>query len=313
MAGASGRSGRSFHAATRCFSASLRFSKKPFRCWAVSLGPTPPPRTSHAAELNLWPLISSRSHGSTFGGNPLAVAVANAVLDVVLAPGFLDHVQTISRLFRQKLAQVRDEHADVIDEVRGEGLMLGLKCRVPNMDLVAALFEERMLTVPAATPDPPPYKSKSASTAELAASGSDADRAEYQWRLSTGLSALLLALLVGVFRIVVTHAPDYRQPIVDWASQTLGLPVEIGQVDARLGLFGPELIFRQATILSEPGGDPLFSAGRGSVSLDVMQLLLRSQDFKEGPGREFLRHGRNLSAGLFPYISCLFPNAQGRW
>jgi uncharacterized protein (TIGR02099 family) len=100
------------------------------------------------------------------------------------------------------------------------------------------------------------------------------------WKWAAGLFAvvaILLALLVGVFRIVVTHAPDYRQPIVDWASRTLGLPVEIRQVDARLGFFGPELVFRDATILSEPGGEPLFSAGRGSVSLDVMQLLLRWQ------------------------------------
>ena len=93
--------------------------------------------------------MTAGSHGSTFGGNPLAMAVANAVVDTVLAPGFLEHVEAMALLFRQKLARLKDEHDDVIEEVRGEGLMLGLKTRPPNQDVVAALIEERMLTVPA--------------------------------------------------------------------------------------------------------------------------------------------------------------------
>jgi acetylornithine/N-succinyldiaminopimelate aminotransferase len=87
------------------------------------------------------------SHGSTFGGNPLAVAAANAVLDVMLKPGFFDHVQKMSLLLKQKLASVIDRHPNVISEVRGEGLLIGVKAVVPSTDLVAALRAEKLLTV----------------------------------------------------------------------------------------------------------------------------------------------------------------------
>ena len=79
------------------------------------------------------------SHGSTFGGNPLAVAAANAVLDVMLKPGFFEHAQKMSLLLKQKLASVVDRHPDVLAEVRGEGLLIGVKAVVPSGDLVAAL------------------------------------------------------------------------------------------------------------------------------------------------------------------------------
>ncbi|MBB3974762.1 acetylornithine/N-succinyldiaminopimelate aminotransferase [Hansschlegelia beijingensis] len=86
-------------------------------------------------------------HGSTFGGNPLAMAVGNAVLDVVLEPGFLDHVNQMSLLIRQRLAAVVDAHPMTVAEVRGEGLLLGLRGLVPNTDVVAALREQKLLTV----------------------------------------------------------------------------------------------------------------------------------------------------------------------
>lgn len=88
------------------------------------------------------------THGSTFGGNPLAVAVGNAVLDVILEDGFLDRVNRIANYLDQQLVGVVDRHRNVIEEVRGTGLMLGLKCRVPNGDLVAALRGQGLLTVP---------------------------------------------------------------------------------------------------------------------------------------------------------------------
>jgi len=87
------------------------------------------------------------SHGSTFGGNPLAVAAANAVLDVMLKPGFFEHAQKMSLLLKQKLASVVDRHPDVVSEVRGEGLLIGLKAVVPSADLVSALREQKLLTV----------------------------------------------------------------------------------------------------------------------------------------------------------------------
>jgi acetylornithine/N-succinyldiaminopimelate aminotransferase len=87
------------------------------------------------------------SHGSTFGGNPLAVAAANAVLDVMLEPGFFRHVQKMSLLLKQKLASVVDRNPGVLAEVRGEGLLIGVKAVVPSGDLVAALRNEKLLTV----------------------------------------------------------------------------------------------------------------------------------------------------------------------
>jgi acetylornithine/N-succinyldiaminopimelate aminotransferase len=87
------------------------------------------------------------SHGSTFGGNPLAVAAANAVLDVMLKPGFFEHVQKMSLLLKQKLASVVDRYPTVLAEVRGEGLLVGVKAVVPSGDLVTALREEKLLTV----------------------------------------------------------------------------------------------------------------------------------------------------------------------
>ena len=89
------------------------------------------------------------SHGSTFGGNPLATAVGNAVLDVVLPPGFLDNVAAMGLRLKQRLAGLKDEHGGIIEAIRGQGLMVGLKCKVPNQALLQSLAAERMLTVQA--------------------------------------------------------------------------------------------------------------------------------------------------------------------
>jgi acetylornithine/N-succinyldiaminopimelate aminotransferase len=89
------------------------------------------------------------THGSTFGGNLLAMAAVNATLDVMLAPGFFDHVRQIGLLFKQRLAEIKDRHPGVIAEVRGEGLLVGLRAVVPAGELVDALRAEKMIVVAA--------------------------------------------------------------------------------------------------------------------------------------------------------------------
>ena len=93
--------------------------------------------------------MTAGTHGSTFGGNPLAMAVGNAVLDVVLASGFLDRVRHVALLLKQRLAELKDRYPAVIAEVRGEGLLIGLRSMVPNGDLVDVLRTEKLLTVAA--------------------------------------------------------------------------------------------------------------------------------------------------------------------
>jgi acetylornithine/N-succinyldiaminopimelate aminotransferase len=83
--------------------------------------------------------MTTGTHGSTFGGNPLAMAAGNAVLDVVLAPGFLDHVRRMSLLLKQRLAEIKDRYGLLIAEVRGEGLLIGLRMVPPAGEMVDAL------------------------------------------------------------------------------------------------------------------------------------------------------------------------------
>ena len=93
--------------------------------------------------------LSAGVHGTTFGGNPLAMAIANAVLDVVLAPGFLDKVARLGLNAKQKLAALADAHPKIIEEVRGHGLMIGLKLKVSPGDFATLLRAEQMLSIPA--------------------------------------------------------------------------------------------------------------------------------------------------------------------
>ena len=87
------------------------------------------------------------THGSTFGGNPLAMAVGNAVLDAILEPGFLDHVQAVALRFKQELARIKDEFPNLVEEVRGSGLLTGIKVKPPYGDVVNACTAEKLLTV----------------------------------------------------------------------------------------------------------------------------------------------------------------------
>ena len=92
------------------------------------------------------------AHGSTYGGNPLACAVGNAVLDEVLAEGFLDEVERKAGLLRQRLAELKDSHPGMVADIRGVGLMIGMKLteRAEPRGLLAAARDERLLLVAAA-------------------------------------------------------------------------------------------------------------------------------------------------------------------
>lgn len=90
--------------------------------------------------------LTAGTHGSTFGGNPLAAAVGNAVLDVILADGFLDRVRQSASHLRQQLSMIADRYSKVVEEVRGVGLLLGLKCRAANGDVAASFRRHGLLT-----------------------------------------------------------------------------------------------------------------------------------------------------------------------
>lgn len=89
------------------------------------------------------------THGSTYGGNPLAMACGHAVLDILLAPDFLSKVARQGLLLKQQLARLHDLYPDILQEIRGEGLMLGLRVSPPNSEVVTAFRQEGLLTAAA--------------------------------------------------------------------------------------------------------------------------------------------------------------------
>lgn len=89
------------------------------------------------------------THGSTYGGNPLGCAVGCAVVDEITREGFLDGVMRKAGFLRQKLEGLVAAHPDIFTEVRGAGLMLGLVCKAPNLDVIAAGYDQQLLCVPA--------------------------------------------------------------------------------------------------------------------------------------------------------------------
>ncbi|SDE33006.1 aspartate aminotransferase family protein [Rhodobacter capsulatus] len=90
------------------------------------------------------------THGSTYGGNPLGCAIGAKMIEIVTAPGFLDDVSRKAGFLRQRLEGLVAAHPDIFEEVRGQGLMLGLRCKLPPADLVKAAYAQNLLTVPAA-------------------------------------------------------------------------------------------------------------------------------------------------------------------
>ncbi|EJF91227.1 aspartate aminotransferase family protein [Bartonella tamiae] len=91
--------------------------------------------------------MTAGTHGSTFGGNLLAMAAANAVLDVILKEGFFDHINAMSNIFKQGLASIIDTYPDIVSSIQGTGLLTGLKCVIPRDKVITALHEEKLLSV----------------------------------------------------------------------------------------------------------------------------------------------------------------------
>ncbi|MCF6200118.1 MAG: aminotransferase class III-fold pyridoxal phosphate-dependent enzyme, partial [Hyphomicrobiaceae bacterium] len=89
------------------------------------------------------------SHGSTFGGNPLAMAVGYAVLDVMLEDGFMENVADLGLYLLQKLAALKDDNSDLIADIRGQGLLIGIEFSEPPAKLIECLHDEYVLSVPA--------------------------------------------------------------------------------------------------------------------------------------------------------------------
>ena len=94
--------------------------------------------------------MTAGTHGSTYGGNPPGCAVGNAVVNIIGTDAFLEDVNRKAGLMRQKLEGLVASHPDVFESVRGSGLMLGLKCKATNSDVVSAGYRYEVITVPAA-------------------------------------------------------------------------------------------------------------------------------------------------------------------
>ena len=91
--------------------------------------------------------MTAGTHGTTFGGNPLAMAVGNAVLDVILEDGFLGNVRRVSGLLREGLESLRERHPAVIAEIRGDGLLTGFRTQVPNTEFIAVARDEGLIVI----------------------------------------------------------------------------------------------------------------------------------------------------------------------
>jgi acetylornithine/N-succinyldiaminopimelate aminotransferase len=89
------------------------------------------------------------THGSTFGGNPLAMSIGNSVLDIIFEKGFLDNVVKQGNYLQSELIKIRERFPNILEEVRGKGLLRGIKLKVDNVEFLNKLFENKMLAVKA--------------------------------------------------------------------------------------------------------------------------------------------------------------------
>ena len=93
--------------------------------------------------------MTAGTHGSTYGGNPLGCSIGLKVMDIISDPNFLYDVNRKAKLFHDGLLELLKKNTSIFEEVRGKGLMLGLKCKVRNIDVVNAGYSKKLLTVPA--------------------------------------------------------------------------------------------------------------------------------------------------------------------
>jgi acetylornithine/N-succinyldiaminopimelate aminotransferase len=89
------------------------------------------------------------THGSTFGGNPLAMSIGNAVLDIILKKAFLENVQEVGNYFEKELKELQKKYSNIIEQVRGIGLLRGIKLKIDNNKFLDHLFQNKMLAVKA--------------------------------------------------------------------------------------------------------------------------------------------------------------------
>ena len=90
------------------------------------------------------------SHGSTFGGNPLAMAVGNSVIDIVSSKKFLNNVKKISKYFFSELKQLKKKYPNIVKEIRGRGLLIGIQLHKDQTSFINKLTENKLLTIRAA-------------------------------------------------------------------------------------------------------------------------------------------------------------------
>ena len=90
------------------------------------------------------------THGSTFGGNPLAMKIGSTVMDIIAKKSFLNNVKKNSEYFHKKLNELRDSYPKIIQEIRGRGLLIGLKLYVDHTNFIKKLMDNKLLTIKAA-------------------------------------------------------------------------------------------------------------------------------------------------------------------
>ena len=91
--------------------------------------------------------MTAGTHGSTFGGNPLAMAVGNSVMDIIANKKFLKHVKNISKYFLLNLNKIKEKYPRVIKEIRGRGLLIGIQLHTDQANFIKKLMENKLLTI----------------------------------------------------------------------------------------------------------------------------------------------------------------------